>query len=107
MYKTTNIIFFLLHFLLYFFLHAYFLVAFKKLFSSLTYIDFSLIWGNLVPQKYSESSKWLIASIFIVEQSNLKRKQYFRPKVRDFYQATATTLWTSTLSIRVLLFSVY
>lgn len=38
------------------------------------------MWCNLVPQKYSETSKWPTASIFIVEQSNLKRKQYFRLK---------------------------
>lgn len=43
MYKTTSIIFFLLHFLLYFFLYAYFLEAFLNLFVSLTYIDFSLM----------------------------------------------------------------
>jgi hypothetical protein len=38
------------------------------------------VWHDLVSQKYSETSKWPTASIFIVEQSNLKRKQYFRLK---------------------------
>ena len=34
------------------------------------------MWRNLVPQKYSETSKCLTVSIFIVEQPNHKRKQY-------------------------------
>jgi hypothetical protein len=101
MYKTTIIIFFLLHFLL-FFLHAYFLVAFLKLFTSLTYIDFSLmtcdaIWSrrNTVRLRSGSLPPSSLLNKLILNGSST----FVWKKIRDFYQATTTNLRTSTLSI--------